>query len=98
MLEDRHHPRAPNSALTARRNVRTAISEVVQRLDRLHRQVAFISAKADVARSEIARRALLEDCAKVDSEVLALRTALIVDLMDAEPAVKHHSRVVDVEK
>jgi hypothetical protein len=92
--------RAPStvSSVVVGQQVRQAISEVVQRLDPLHREVAFIGAKARLVRSDAERLSLINQCDNAGSAAVQLRTELIVQLMGAAPPVAGHSRVVDLEK
>jgi hypothetical protein len=86
------------SSIAVAHQVKLAISDVVQRLDPLHREVAFIAAKARLLRSDTERVALLRQCEKAAHTAVQLRAELIVQLMDSAPSVTGHSRVIDLEK
>lgn len=83
---------------TSNAEARRAIAESWSQFSPWRSDLAHFNARAERGASERDRAEMLARCAMIETEVLATRTDLIVNLAGSPPRVAGHSRVVDVEK
>lgn len=88
-----HHPAAnPNTV------VREALEPTMSQFNHWRSDLASFAVRADRHAGDRDRRAMLERLAKIEAELRAARTDIIIELAEAPPVIAGHSRVADVEK
>jgi hypothetical protein len=83
---------------TSNAEARRAIAASWSRFSPWRSDIAHFNARAERGASARERDEMLARCATIETELLAARTDLIVNLAGSPPRVAGHSRVVDVEK
>ncbi len=94
------HEQAPPRRKTDKSNqqVRRALAGSIEQIGRWRMEVAVMQARAGRNLNEAERTALGRACSTIEAGMMEIRMALIVELADAPPRVRGHSRVVDIEK
>lgn len=83
---------------TSNAEVRRAIATSWSRFSPWRNDIAHFNALAERGASAPDRDKMLARCAAIETELLATRTDLIVNLAGSPAPVAGHSRVVDVER
>jgi hypothetical protein len=77
---------------------RDAVQPMLARFEPWHGEIARFNARAMRRLTEEERLIILSRCGAIQSELLAVRTELILELADAPAEVSGNNRVTDVER
>lgn len=83
---------------TSAREAKLAVAEVASRFEPWRSAIARIAARARGATSESERRAMCDECSRIEGEIRMSRTEVILELAEAPRKVTSNSRVVDIER
>jgi hypothetical protein len=78
--------------------IREALQPALTHFTAWRSDLASFAVRAERHHGDTDRRAMLTRCAAIEDELLAARTSLIIELLEAPRSIAGHSRVADVEK
>lgn len=98
MTQEVIHHRHTSDRNMALRAATRVLQDVVDKIGPWHSELALMSLRAARRCTDAERAAILTSCARIALEALEARAGIIAGLVDAPPAIRGHSRVVDVER